>query len=214
MEWCYPSYPIGEESLIANNLIASTLWHKLMVLDPPKKYNRLKFKSLWLVLLDGTTLVKAAVLYLPVHEGDKGLIDIVLEVCCLPSASGTTSFISQHQQWMDVACALLHNTEEWAWTSNYCYVSWRSTLDGLTVFYQSVLQSWQTLSFSREWDGSNQWVYDEPLFFNPLISVEFLCSDTVRVGNVESRSPQNMPSTQGTELDICRGTGSKDGLQV
>ncbi len=53
-------------------------------------------------------------------------------------------------------------------------------LDGLTVFYQSILESWQTLSFSREWDGSNQWVYDEPLFFNPLISVEELCSDTVR----------------------------------
>ncbi len=32
---CYPSYPIGDESLIANNLIASTLWHKLVVLGPP-----------------------------------------------------------------------------------------------------------------------------------------------------------------------------------
>ncbi len=53
-------------------------------------------------------------------------------------------------------------------------------LDGLTMFYQSVLQSWPTLSFSREWDRSNQWVYDEPLFFNPLISVELFFSDTVR----------------------------------
>lgn len=38
----------------------------------------------------------------------------------------------------------------------------------------------QTLSYSREWDGSNHWVYEEPLFFSPLISVELLCSATVR----------------------------------
>ncbi len=27
---------------------------------------------------------------------------------------------------------------------------------------------------------ADHWVYDEPLFLNPLISVELLCSDTVR----------------------------------
>ncbi len=59
-------------------------------------------------------------------------------------------------------------------------------LEGLTVFYQSVLQAWQTLSFSREWDGSNQWVYEEPLFFNPLISVELLCSAMVRLAMLKA----------------------------
>lgn len=59
-------------------------------------------------------------------------------------------------------------------------------LEGLTVFYLTVLQAWQTLSFSREGEGSNQWVYEEPLFFNPLFSVELLSCATVRSAMHES----------------------------
>ncbi len=180
-KWLLPQLSYRGRVLIANNLIASTLWHKLMVLDPPRNIIDEIQKSLVKFFWTGQHWLKAAVLYLPVHEGGQGLIDIVSRVAVFRLQAAQRLLYHQHQQWMDVACALLHKYRRMGLDKQLFVMSLGGVhLDGLTVFYQSVLQSWQTLSFSREWDGSNQWVYDEPLFFNPLISVELLCSDTVR----------------------------------
>ncbi len=46
-KWLLPQLSYRGRVLIANNLIASTLWHKLMVLDPPRNIID-EIKSLWL----------------------------------------------------------------------------------------------------------------------------------------------------------------------
>lgn len=88
---------------------------------------------------------------------------------------------------MDVACALLRKNRRMGLDKQLFVMSLGGiVMEGLTVFYQSVLQAWQTLSFSREWDVSNQWVYEELICFNPLISVEILCYATVRTAMLKA----------------------------
>lgn len=181
LKWLLPQLSYRGRVLIANNLIASTLWHKLMVLDPPRNIIEGIQKTLVKFFCSGQHWLKAAVLYLPTYEGGQGLIDICSRTAVFHLQVAQRLLYYQHQQWMDVACALLRKNGRIGLDKQLFVMSLGGVaLEGLTVFYQSVLQVWQTLSFSREWEESNQWVYEEPLFFNPLISVEVLCSATIR----------------------------------
>lgn len=180
-KWLLPQLSYRGRVLIANNLIASTLWHKLMVLDPPRNIIEDIQKNLVKFFWSGQHWLKAAILYLPVHEGGQGLIDIFSRIAVFRLQVAQRLLYYQHQQWMDVACALLRKNRRMGLDKQLFVMSLEGIdSEGLTIFYQGVLQAWQTLSFSREWDESNHWVYEEPLFFNPLISVELLCSATVR----------------------------------
>lgn len=75
-KWLLPQLSYRGRVLIANNLIASTLWHKFMVLDPPMVLIREIQKMLVDFFWSGQHWLKPAMLYLPVHEGGQGLIDI------------------------------------------------------------------------------------------------------------------------------------------
>ncbi|KAI4903525.1 hypothetical protein NFI96_028300, partial [Prochilodus magdalenae] len=80
-----------------NNLVASTLWHRFSVLQPPaglvQEVQRMLVTFFW----SGQHWVRSAVLYLPVQEGGQGLVDIrtpfyrsMLEAWKVFSVSGTT----------------------------------------------------------------------------------------------------------------------------
>ncbi len=167
-KWLLPQLSYRGRVLIANNLKASTLWHKLMFfLDPPRSIIDEIHKTLVKFFWTGKYWLKAAVLYLPVHEEGQGLIDIVNRVAVFHLLAAQRLL---YQQWMDAACALLRKYRRMGLDKQLSVMSLGGeNLDGLTVFYQSILQSWQTLSCSIVWDGSYQWVYDESLFFNSLI---------------------------------------------
>lgn len=75
-KWLLPKLSYRGRVLIANNLIASTLWHKLMVLDPPRNIIEDIQKTLVKFFWSGQHWLKAAVLYLPTYEGGQELIDI------------------------------------------------------------------------------------------------------------------------------------------
>ncbi len=70
---CYHSYPIGEEFW---SQIASALWHKMNVLDPPDDIVHELQRRLVNFFWTGQHWTKAAVLFLPINEGGQGLIDI------------------------------------------------------------------------------------------------------------------------------------------
>lgn len=75
-KWLLPQMSYRGRVLVINNLVASMLWHKFMVLNPPKAL----FQSLQKKMLDffwsGCHWVRAAVLYLPLCEGGQGLVDL------------------------------------------------------------------------------------------------------------------------------------------
>ncbi len=58
------------------NLVASTLWHKLMVVEPPEELVTSIQKKLVDFFWDGKHRIRAAQLFLPPCEGGQGLIDI------------------------------------------------------------------------------------------------------------------------------------------
>ncbi len=66
--------------LIINNLVASMMWHRLNVLDPPKDLLQRLQKTFVDFFWDGYHWLPPAVLYLPVNEGGQGLIDLAAKV--------------------------------------------------------------------------------------------------------------------------------------
>ena len=64
------------QTLIINNLVASTLWHRLACMEPPsgliRKIQGLMVDFFW----DRMHWVPQAVLFLPKEEGGQGLIHI------------------------------------------------------------------------------------------------------------------------------------------
>ncbi len=74
--WLLPQMSYKGRVLVINNLAASTLWHKLMVVEPPEELVTSIQKRLVDFFWDGKHWIRAAQLYLPPCEGGQGLIDI------------------------------------------------------------------------------------------------------------------------------------------
>ena len=69
--------------LIANNLVTSALWHRLTVLPPPRGLIEDIQKKIVDFFWSGRHWTRAAVLYLPVQEGEQGLVDITSRVAAV-----------------------------------------------------------------------------------------------------------------------------------
>ncbi|KAI4886392.1 hypothetical protein NFI96_001747 [Prochilodus magdalenae] len=185
--WLLPQLSYRGRVLIANNLIASALWHKFTVLNPPGGLIKDIQKALVDFFWSGQHWLRAAVLYLPVQEGGQGLIDIRSRVAVLRLQAAQRFLYHGHHPWIDVACALLRSAGRMGLDRHLFYLSLDSVdLGGLTPFYSAVLQAWQLLSFSRKEPTPAYWVFEEPLFFNPVLPTISQVSGTLRVSLLEA----------------------------
>lgn len=75
--WLLPRLSYRGRVLVANNLVAATLWHKLVALVPPRSLMEFIQRAMVDFFWSGKHWVRAAVLYLPVAEGGQGLVDIL-----------------------------------------------------------------------------------------------------------------------------------------
>ncbi|MBN3308508.1 NHRF3 protein, partial [Amia calva] len=98
--WLLPQLSYRGRALVVNNLVASSVWHRFIVLEPPE----VLIKQLQSILLDffwdGLHWIRQCVLYLPLAEGGQGLIDI---------ASRTAAFRLKALQ------RLLYSSEDLPW---------------------------------------------------------------------------------------------------
>ncbi|KAI3357946.1 hypothetical protein L3Q82_016322 [Scortum barcoo] len=80
--------------------------------------------------------------------------------------------------WMDTACVLLRRAGCLAYDKHLFLLQPQSlNLTGLTPFYQSVLQTWQVLTFHRKDEKTpGMWLFEEPLFGNNFITSQVLSS--------------------------------------
>ncbi len=62
--------------LVVNHLVASMIWHKIIVPNPPNNVVSEIQRNVINFLLSGYNWAKAAVIFLPVNEGGHGLMDI------------------------------------------------------------------------------------------------------------------------------------------
>ncbi|MBN3281143.1 YTX2 protein, partial [Polyodon spathula] len=168
--------------LVINNLVASSLWHKLVCLDPPQGL----VKEIQSVLLEffwsGRHSLRPAVLYLPSDEGGQGLVSIASRVAAFRlQAVQRLLYTEEEAHWKRLACFLLNRFGGLGLGKHLFLIENTSfSKAGLPPFYQSILKAWQLVRVERDVESlTGQDLFEEPLFFNPLFPVKFLQSMTL-----------------------------------
>ncbi len=167
--WLLPQLSYRGRVLICNNLVASSLWHKMTILEPPGYLVRGIQQRLVNFFWSGQHWLKAAVLYLPRQEGGQGLIDIRARLRTFRMQTAQRLLYGVDVSWAEVACALLRRAGNMGLDRHLFLMDInRLNLSGLSLFCRSILKSWTLFTFSRRADSTQKlWLKEEPLLFNP-----------------------------------------------
>lgn len=160
--------------LIINNLVASSLWHRLACIDPPalflSKVQSILVDFFW----DGLHWVKQGVLFLPKDEGGQGLIHL---------QSRTAAFRLQFIQrlldgavdscWKEVACAILRTFGGLGLDKTLFWMnSTLMDLRKLPVFYRNSFKVWNIMRVNRSVNEKSLfWLLQEPLVYGSLLDL-------------------------------------------
>ncbi len=171
--WLLPQLSYRGRVLICNNLVASSLWHRMTILEPPEDLVRGIQKRLVDFFWSGQHWLKAAVLYLPRQEGGQGLIDIRARLRTFRMQTAQRLLYGVDVSWAEVACALLRRAGNMGLDRHLFLMDIdKLNLSGLSVFYRSILKSWTLFTFSRSADSTQKlWLKEEPLFFQFCIGL-------------------------------------------
>uniref|UniRef100_A0A8C2X602 Reverse transcriptase domain-containing protein n=1 Tax=Cyclopterus lumpus TaxID=8103 RepID=A0A8C2X602_CYCLU len=186
-KWLLPQLSYRGRVLIVNNLVASTLWHRLVVLPPPQglieRIHRAVVDFFW----SGLHWLRSAVLYLPVQEGGQGLVDIASRITAFRLQTAQRLLYSFGLPWTDTACVLLRKAGRLGYDKHLFLLQPQSVdLTGLTPFYQSVLQAWQVFTVHRRAVTTpGMWLFEEPLFGSSYVSSQVLTSASLRSRLIE-----------------------------
>ena len=181
-KWLLPQLSYRWRVLIVNNLVASTLWHRLIVLPPPRGQiegiQRAAVDFFW----SGLHWLRSVILYLPVQKGGQGLVDIAARITAFRLQTVQRLLYRFGLPWMDTACLLLRRAGCLGYDKPL-FLLWPQSTDltGLTPFYQSVVQAWQVFTYHREAVMTPRMcLFEEPLFGNNFITSQVLCSVSLR----------------------------------
>ena len=180
--WLLPQLSYRGRVLVVNNLVASMLWHKLIVLPPPRglmeEIQRLIIDFFWA----GHHWIRAAALYLPVEEGGQGLMDISSRIWAFRLEVGQRILYDCEARWLSTARLILRKAGRLGYDKHLFLLNLREAdITGLTPFYASVLEAWQVFQASRTPGGlPGMWIFEEPLFFNDFLRTETLSSPSLR----------------------------------
>ncbi|KAL7873787.1 hypothetical protein AOLI_G00128580 [Acnodon oligacanthus] len=130
----------------------------------------------------GQHWLKAAVLYLPTHEGGQGLIDLESRVAAFRLKAAQRLLYHSDLCWKESAHALLRMAGRMG-LDRHLFLLNADELDlsGLGDFYTSALKAWRLLEATRE-EGirPTAWVWEEPIFHNKMIPLRSVCSTALR----------------------------------
>ncbi|KAK3509821.1 hypothetical protein QTP70_012405 [Hemibagrus guttatus] len=178
-KWFLPQLSYRGRVLVANNsTFASTLWHRLCVLQPPAGLVQEVQRQLVSFFWSGQHWVRAAVLHLPVQEGGQRSVDIRSRITTFRLQAAQKLLYHSSMSWKDRATVLLRKAGEMGLDKHLFLMKLHETdLVNLTPFYRSVLEAWRILSFSRMRDvTAGAWLMEEPLLNNHLLNPRVLCS--------------------------------------
>ncbi|XDV25251.1 hypothetical protein PO909_029197 [Leuciscus waleckii] len=173
-KWLLPQLSYRGRILVCNNLVASSLWHKMMILEPPEDLVRRIQRCLVDFFWSGQHWLKAPVLYLPLQEGGQGLVDIGARVRAFRLQTAQRLLYGEDVSWAGIACTLLKRAGNMGFDRHLFLMDIeRLDLSGLTSFYRSMLKTWTFFCFSRQPNGVNGlWLREEPLIFNPVLDLD------------------------------------------
>ena len=165
--WLLPQMSYRGRCLIINNLVASFLWHRLAVLDPPPNLlanmQALLIDFFW----DRLHWLPQSVLYLPREEGGQGVVHLSSR-----GAAFRMHFIQrlltgpENLTWRRVAYAILQ-TVGGLGQDKPLFLMDPAKLDttGLPVFYKGLFKVWNLFKVQKEEeeDVSLHWLLSEPV---------------------------------------------------
>ena len=217
-KWLLPQLSYRGRVLVANNLVASTLWHRLIALTPPRGL----MEDIQRVILDffwsGRHWIRAAALYLPVAEGGQGLINIQAKIASFRLQTAQRLLYNCGPSWFDTARLLLKRAGRLGYDKQlFLLKSEDVDLTGLTPFYSSVLQAWQIFKATRTKNETpGMWLFEEPLFFNTLIQTQTLQSASLRAYFREAGCTKlgHLMKMTATSVDILRQRSNITSIRV
>ncbi len=119
--WLLPQMSYRGRVLVINNLVASMLWHKVMVLNPPKAL----ITSVQKIILDffwsGYHWIRAAALYLPLCEGGQGLVDVSSRIGAFRLKTAQRFLYGNGLRWHETAKLLLQKVGRLGYSKQFFF---------------------------------------------------------------------------------------------
>ncbi len=160
--------------LIINNLVASTLWHRLSCIDPPVDL-LFKIQSCLVDLFwDKLHWVPKSVIYLPKEEGGFGLVHLQSR-----TAAFRIQFIqrllagSENSNWKKATFSLLRGFEGMGLDGALFWLDpQKLKLSKFPVFYRNLFKVWTLFKIPKERTvNSLYWLLQEPLIFGSRLAL-------------------------------------------
>jgi len=161
-------------TLIINNLVASSLWHRFICIDPPLGL-LLKIQSILIDFFwDKLHWVPKAVLYLPKEEGGHGLIHLQSRIAAFRLQFAQRLLNGPvDSSWKSIAFAILLNFEGLGLDKALFWLNPKKMdLSKLPIFYRNFFKVW-TLFIVQKLDnaGSLYWTLQEPLIHGSRLDI-------------------------------------------
>uniref|UniRef100_A0A3B5PPF5 Reverse transcriptase domain-containing protein n=1 Tax=Xiphophorus maculatus TaxID=8083 RepID=A0A3B5PPF5_XIPMA len=164
--WLLPRCSYRGRTLIINNLVASTLWHRLSVLEPPPgllvKLQIIILNFFW----DRLHWVPQSVLFLPKEEGGQGLIHLESRKAAF-RLQFLQSFLygDQNVLWRQVTEYFFSKVGNLGFGKTLFIVDFsKHNVKCLSSFYVSVLKSWNLMETKRVGTSTSlNWLLLEPV---------------------------------------------------
>ena len=167
-KWLLPSMSYRGRTLVINNLLASSLWHKLSCVDPPSnllaKIQAVLVHFFW----DKLHWIPQSVLFLPLEEGGQGLVHL---------ASRGAAFRLQFLQrllygpkdlvWRPLAHWVLNSFKGFRLTDSLFLMDARKlSVQFLPPFYRGLFTVWKLVVKERRLQGDSlHWLLQEPVVY-------------------------------------------------
>ena len=217
-KWLLPSMSYRGRTLIINNLVSSSLWHRLACVDPPPKLLSKVQAILVDFFWDKLHWIPQAVLFLPKEEGGQGLIH-------LPSrgAAFRLQFIQRllygpdDLVWRPLAHLILQRFNGLGLNNELFLMDFKViNFTNLPIFYRGVFTIWKLLVKERlEESDSLFWLLQEPVVHGERLGTP--CWAGSAVAEVFSRAGivtlESVVSVAGPHLDNAAALTSKLGVR-
>ncbi len=165
-KWIHSQLSFRGRVLIANNLVASALWHKLACVDPPvgllPRLQVILVNFFW----DRLHWVPRSVLFLPKEEGGQGLVHLASRMATF-RLQFVQRFLSSSTDlvWRNMAKMILQKVDGLGLGRALFLVDPKKLrLDGLLSFYRGLFKIWGYFNLDRPAiTNSLFWLLEEPL---------------------------------------------------
>lgn len=172
--WLLPKMSYRGRVLIANNLVSSSLWHRMACMDPPAsllpQVQRLLVDFIW----DRLHWVPQSVLFLPKEEGGQGLVHLASR-----GAAFRLQFIqrfltgSGDALWKTLSQCILNHFNSLGMDFNpFLMDSTYFNSSSLPVFYKSIFNVWSLVKKQRQKEADSlHWLLQEPVVHGTILDL-------------------------------------------